>query len=69
MRRNASRAAYIELIDCLARAVVGRKVYMENRMTKPLSEWFTYTDEAFLLFCLKSKEGQQNMAAVDEEAR
>jgi len=81
MRRNASRAAYIELIDCLARAVVGRKVYMDNRMTKPLSEWFTYTDEAFLLLCLESyvpkwnrawarqEEGQQNLAAVDEDAR
>jgi hypothetical protein len=56
MRRNASRAAYIELIDCLARAVVGRnKVYMENRMTKPLSAWFTYTDEAFLLLRLDHK--------------
>ena len=49
MRRIASRAAYIELFDCLARSVVGRKVYVENRMTKPLSEWFTLTDEAFLL--------------------
>jgi hypothetical protein len=36
MRKSASRAAYIELIDCLARAVVGGKVYyMEYRMTKP----------------------------------
>jgi hypothetical protein len=54
MRRNASRAAYTKLINCLARAVVGRKVYMENRITKPLSEWFTYMDEAFLLLCLES---------------
>ena len=81
MRRNASRAACVELIDCLARAVVGRKVYMDNRMTKPLSEWFTYSDEAFLLLCLESyvpkwnrawarqEEGQQNLAAVDEDAR
>ena len=81
MRRNASRAAYVELIDCLARAVVGRKVYMDNRMTKPLSEWFTYTDEAFLLLCLESyvpkwnrawarqEEGKQNLAVVDEDAR
>jgi hypothetical protein len=49
-------------------------------MTKPLSEWFTYTDEAFLLLCLESyvpkwnrawareqQEGQQNMTAADEE--
>jgi hypothetical protein len=80
MRRSASRAAYIELLDCLVRAVVGRKRYVENRMTKPLSEWFTYTDEAFLLLCLESyvpkwnrawvrqqQEGQENMTAADEE--
>ena len=80
MRRIALRAAYIELLDCLVRAVVGRKRYVENRMTKPLSEWFTYTDEAFLLLCLESyvpkwnrawarqqQEGQQNVTAADEE--
>jgi hypothetical protein len=54
IRRTQSRPAYVELVDCLARAVVGRKVYIENRMTKPLSEWFTLTDEAFLLLCLES---------------
>ncbi|KAI2505583.1 hypothetical protein MHU86_8825 [Fragilaria crotonensis] len=54
MRSIPSRPAYVELLDCLARAVVGRKVYVDNRMTKPLSEWFTLTDEAFLLLCLES---------------
>ena len=54
MRRIRSRPAYLELLDCLVRSVVGRKVYVENRMTKPLSEWFTMTDEAFLLLCLES---------------
>ena len=44
----------MELLDCLVRAVVGRKVYIDSRMTKPLSEWFTLTDEAFLLLCLES---------------
>jgi hypothetical protein len=81
MRTIVSRAAYIELLDCLARAVVGRKRYMENRTTTPLSEWFTYTDEAFLLLCLESyvpkwnrawarqqQQGQQqNVTAADEE--
>ena len=81
MRRIVSRDAYIELIvDCLARAVVGRKRYMENQTTKPLSKWFTYTDDAFLLLCLESyvpkwnqawarqqEEGQQNVTAADEE--
>jgi hypothetical protein len=78
----ASRAAYIKLIDCFARTVVRHKVYMENRMTKPLSEWFTYTDEEFLLFCLElhspkwnpawwaqHKVWQKNVAAADEDAR
>jgi hypothetical protein len=62
MRKINSRAAYMELLDCLARAVVGRKVYMESRMTKPLSEWFTYTDEAFLLLCLESYVPKWNRA-------
>jgi hypothetical protein len=52
MRRIRSWPAYIELLDCLARAVVGQKVYVENRMLNPLSEWFM-TDEAFLLLCLE----------------
>jgi len=55
MRSIPSRPAYVELLDCLARAVVGCKVYVDNRMTKPLSEWFTLTDEAFLLLCLESE--------------
>ena len=54
--------AYAVLLDCLVRAVVGRKVYMKNRMTKPLSEWFTYTDEAFLLLCLESYVPKWNRA-------
>ena len=54
--------AYDVLLDCLVRAVVGRKVYMSNRMTKPLSEWFTYTDEAFLLLCLESYVPKWNRA-------
>jgi hypothetical protein len=28
--------------------------YKKNRLTTPLSEWFTFTDEAFLLVCLES---------------
>ena len=77
---RTSSAAYIELLDCLVRAVVGRKVYMDNRLTKPLMEWFTYSDEGFLLLCLESygpkwnrawarhqHQGQQNVAAADEE--
>ena len=54
------RAAYIKLVDCLAKSVTGRKRYMENRMTKPLLEWFTLTDEAFLLLCLENNVGKWN---------
>lgn len=60
MRRIRSRPAYVELLDCLVRAVVGRKVYVENRMLNPLSEWFTMTDEAFLLLCLESYTAKWN---------
>jgi hypothetical protein len=60
MRRISSRSVYIELLDCLVRAAVGWKVYVDNRMTKPLSEWFTRTDEAFLLLCLESYVGKWN---------
>ena len=52
--RKIKTKAYVQLLDCLGRAVVGRKVYIENRMNRPLSEWFTLTDEAFLLLCLES---------------
>jgi hypothetical protein len=44
----------VELLDCVVRAVVGRKVYIDSRMTKPLSEWFTLTDKAVLFLCLES---------------
>ena len=60
MKRIASLPAYIELLNCLVRAMVGKKVYVKNRMTKPLSEWFTRTDEAFLLLCLESYVGKWN---------
>ena len=60
MRRIRSRPAYIELLDCLVRAVVGRKVYVEKRMSNPLLEWFTMTDKAFLLLCLESYAAKWN---------
>jgi hypothetical protein len=59
----------VELLDCLARAVVGRIVYMESRITKPFSEWFTYTDEAFLLFCLESYVPKWNRAWAQHRQR
>ncbi len=68
MRRIQSRPAYLELVYCLARAVVGRKVYIENRMTQPLSEWFTLTDEAFLLLCLESYVPKWNRAWTQQDS-
>jgi hypothetical protein len=65
MRRIASRHAYIELLDCLVRSVVGRKKYMENRVTTPLSNWFTRTDEGFLLLCLESYAEKWNRKWAD----
>lgn len=35
------------------KAVVGANRWKENRCKKPLSEWFTVTDEAFLLVVLE----------------
>ena len=67
-RRLPSRQAYIELVDCLSRAVVGRKVYIESRLVQPLSEWFTLTDEAFLLLCLESYADKWNQEWVAKTA-
>ncbi len=53
MWRIRSRSAYIELLACPARAVVGQKVYVENWMSNSLLEWFMMTDEAFYLLFLE----------------
>lgn len=52
MRSEASRNNYIDLLDSLVKGVVTYKLYKKNRTTKPLSEWVTNTDEAFILLCL-----------------
>ena len=53
MRNKASRDNYIDLLlGLLVKGVVTYKSYKKNRTTKPLSEWVTNTDEAFILLCL-----------------
>ena len=54
MRSPATKENYIDFIDCLVKAVVGYSKYMENRTRQPLSQWFTLTDEAFLIVCIES---------------
>ena len=53
MRSPATKENYIDFIDCLVKAVVGYSKYMENRTRQPLSQWFTLTDEAFLVVCIE----------------
>ena len=54
MRSPATKDKYIDFIDCLVKAVVGYIKYMENHTRQPLSQWFTLTDEAFLMVCIES---------------
>ncbi|KAI2510316.1 hypothetical protein MHU86_4040 [Fragilaria crotonensis] len=54
MRSPASKERYIDFLDCLVKAVVRYSKYMENRTRQPLSQWFTLTDEAFLMVCIES---------------
>jgi hypothetical protein len=43
---------YITFISHFAPALTGVTFWNKNRMTKPISELLTVTDEAFLLLCL-----------------
>jgi hypothetical protein len=45
---------YMDLLDDLLKTVVGATKFKENRCERHLSEWFTITDEAFLLLCLEN---------------
>jgi len=45
---------YTDLLDDLLKTVVGATKFKENRCERHLSEWFTVTDEAFLLLCLEN---------------
>jgi hypothetical protein len=45
---------YMDLLDNLLKAVVGATKFKENRCKRCLSEWFTITNEAFLLLCFKN---------------
>lgn len=47
-------ATYIDLLEDFLKTVVGASVFKAYRCRRNLSEWFTITDEAFLLLCLKN---------------
>ena len=54
MRSQETAANYIHLLDQLIQAVVSYRMYKMNRTTRPLSEWVTVSDEAFLIICLEN---------------
>jgi hypothetical protein len=54
MRSDASMDAYIDFLVTTIKAVVGYSKYKENWITRPFSEWCTYTDEAFLMLCIET---------------
>jgi hypothetical protein len=45
---------YIDFLDTTIKAVVGYSKYKENWITRPFSECFTYTDEAYLMLCMET---------------
>ena len=45
---------YMDLLDNMLKTVVGASTFKVNRCERHLSEWFTVTDEAFLLLCLEN---------------
>jgi hypothetical protein len=54
MRSNATMDECIDFLDTRIKAVVEYSKYKENWITRPFSEWFTYTDEAFLMLCMET---------------
>ena len=54
MRGVGSWNEYKAILDKTLQCIVSAHKYKKNRLTTPLSEWFTFTDEAFLLVCLES---------------
>ena len=54
MRSDATMDVYIDFLDTTIKAVVGYSKHKENWITRPFSEWCTYTDEAFLMLCMET---------------
>ena len=54
LRGFGSWTEYKAVLDKTLQYIVPAHRYKKNRMTEPLSQWFTFTDEAFLLLCLES---------------
>lgn len=54
MRGASTAKRYAKFLFLYAKAVTGLKKWNVNCKTRPLSEYFTLTDEAFLLLCHES---------------
>jgi hypothetical protein len=52
MFHRESRDDYIKFISHFAPALTGVTFWNNNKLTKPVSELLTVTDEAFILLCL-----------------
>lgn len=51
MREKGSRVLYVHFLDRFVPAIVGSTTWKRLRLQKTLDEYFTVTDEAFLLLC------------------
>jgi hypothetical protein len=51
-RSRSTRKSYCILLDSLIQAVISAKKFKDNRLTKPLTEWVTISDEAFMMLCI-----------------
>jgi hypothetical protein len=54
LRGVGSWTEYKALLDKTIQYIVSAHRYKKYRLKEPLSKWFTFTDEAFLLLCLES---------------
>jgi hypothetical protein len=54
LRGIGSWTEYKAILDKTLQCIVSAHRYKKNRLTTPMSQWFTFTDEAFLLFRLES---------------
>ena len=52
MFHRVNSKEYIKFISHFAPALTGVTFWNKNKMTKPVSELLTVTDEAFLLLCI-----------------
>jgi hypothetical protein len=51
LRSKDSRSCYVHFVDRFVPAAIGYRKWKENRLLLPLSEYFSISDEAFMLLC------------------